>query len=160
MCELATIATVAGGSALISGGISAVSTYQQGQYQAKVAENSARVARWNRADALARGAEAAGRVRTIGSRASGAALARMAASNIDTTTGSPAGSLAATEANVQADVDAVRANAARQAWSLTNEAQDLHASARMARRGSILGAFGAGLGGVGQAAGTFASYNK
>jgi hypothetical protein len=59
-----------------------------------------------------------------------------------------------------ADVETAKYNAALEAWGYRSEAQEQGQRAKLARRQSILGAVGAGLGGLGGAFNVYAQYRR
>lgn len=158
MCEPMTIATV--GAMAIGTGISIYAKQQQGAAESKMAENNAKLARWQAEDATRQGAEDAAQVRSEGSNASAAATAAMAASGVETTTGSGATAIAAPAVDAAIAANNARTNAARRAWGYENESQDLSAQARMIRHGTFLGSVGQGLSGAASTASTGVSMWK
>lgn len=157
MCEAMTIAATT--AAVASTGIGIYSGIQSGRYNARVAENNAKIASWKRADVIRQGAEQASLIRAAGRRAEGSAIAATAANGIDTTVGSGAAAIATSGVNAELDAIQAKANAARAAWGLQNQAQDLQAQARLIRRSSILGAVGQGLGGAGSALSVYNTFH-
>lgn len=154
MCELATISAA---GALIGAGISAYGQAKAGEAQDQVARNNAMVAGWQRSDAIQRGQMEADAIRMEARTINAGAEAALGANNIESTTGSSANLFAVSSANAERDAALTRANAARRAWGLTNEAQDTVAQGRIAKRAGYLNALGTGLGGIGQAAGAYAN---
>lgn len=144
------IAAAAG--SLIGGGLGVVGALQQGSYDAKVAQNNARLARWQASAALAKGGREAGKIAEQGSRQNAAAMASAAGSGVELTSGSMANMFAGGEANVAADVETAKYNATLEAWGLKNEASQQIARAKQAKRSSILGAVSSGIGGIAGAA--------
>ena len=138
---------------LASTAVGIASQVQQGEYQAKQAQHNAKVAGWQRSDAVQRGAQEASRFERAGRSAAERGLAVGGAGGLDTTDGSIASLFDASAVNARLDAEAARASGHRQAWGFTNEAQDLQARARNARRAGILGGIGTGLSGFGQLVG-------
>jgi len=105
MCEPTVIATAT--TAAVGAGVSLYRSRQQ----AEVAQNNADLARQQAGMALQRGELAASAIEAQGRRQTSSALAQLAASGVETTTGSPAALLAQSEANAAADAEQARANA-------------------------------------------------
>lgn len=159
MCEpvtiaaLATAAASAGTGATVAGlsvgataalGAAAVamagSAYQasasqkaQAKYQGKVADNNALMAEYARQDANQRGGEAAVKAQQETRRLRGAQVTRLAANGLDLNSGTAAAILDDTDYFGQQDAQAIRNNAARQAWGYQVEGQNLTSSAEMYR---------------------------
>lgn len=155
MCEPVTIATV--GAIAAGTAISAYSQYKSGKFAEAQANTNATVAGYQRADAIQRGTYQAGEVMQEGRRVASSARAALAASGVDSNTGSPSSTVTTSLVNAGVDAERVKSQAARQAWGFANEEQDLRAQARSARSAGILGSLGTGLSGIGTAAGTYRS---
>lgn len=140
MCELATIATIA---SIAGTGMQAFGAYQTAQaqqassrYQARVAENNAKIGEWQAQDALRRGEQAETDQRRKAAQIKGAQTASMAARGIDISTGSALNILSDTDYLGEIDALTIRDNAKREAWGHrvgaqndTNNASMLRASA-------------------------------
>ncbi len=157
MCDVSIIMAVTAG---IGAAVTAASTgaqvaaqQQKAAYDEAVQKNNALVAKYKRADILQRGAAAAKQAEITGRRVAEDAYAQTGASGIDPTVGSAHNLLTASAINSGTDADTIRANAARQAWGLGNEEQDLLAGAANSKQAGFLGSLGTGIGGFGQAAG-------
>ncbi len=146
MCNA--VAAMAGVTAA-GAGLSIYSQVKQGGFDAKVAENNARIAGYQRAAALRAGESAASQVRDEGRRVTGAATAALAKGNVSSTVGSGADILATTEMMTAADAATAKANAAREAWGYGQQRRDSMAEAAMRKRAGIMGGIGTGLGAVG-----------
>lgn len=143
-----------GAAAMIGGTLLGMAAqYRQGNYDQQMALNNAMLTEYQRRDTLSRGGAEAGRVYAEGKNVGSEARAEIAAGNVD----GPSLDTAVLQSRYNAALDAarLRANAAREAWGYANQAQDLRAQARESKRAGILGAFGTGLSGAGQA---YASY--
>lgn len=128
MCEPMTIVAATG--ALASAAAGTAGAVRSANTQAAVARRNAELARQQRTDALARGKMAAGRARSAGRDAAATATAGLAASGVDVTSGSPAGTIATSLINAEMDADMAEANAARQAWGFEAQAQNAEAQAK------------------------------
>jgi hypothetical protein len=154
MCEPITMSAMAAAS--IAGGVAgAVGSIQKGNYEAAVARNNARVAKWQATDAARRGSEEAAGIRAEASRAGGTAMAQAGSSGVDVSSGSMANIFAAGAAEGAADAETAKYNATLEAWGYRNQSRELTARAKMIKRESVLSAFGSGLQGVGGAIGAF-----
>jgi hypothetical protein len=131
---IATVATMAVGT-----GVSLYAKSQAADYQRRVEQQNAALARQQGSRIQAAGLDQASEITAAGARAGGSVLSAMAANGVDTTTGSPANMFRANSANAAADAAKVRANANLQDWQLQNEANQHIANAEMIRRASILG---------------------
>lgn len=135
--------------------VGAAAQYRQGKFDQKVALNNATIADYQRRDVIQRGAADAARVEAEGRRFASDARTNIAAGNVEGT----ALDKAVLESSYNAALDAarLRANAARAAWGLKNEEDELRARARDAKEAGFLGAFGTSLSGGAQAASMYAS---
>ena len=121
--------------AVIGAGISAYSASEQADaqkkqlnYQAKVDANNAKIADWQRSDALQRGeADAQANMRQQ-AQLIGAQRATLAANGTDLNQGSSLDLLASTKFTGAADVNQIQNNAAREAWGFTVDAANTRAS--------------------------------
>lgn len=98
-------------------------------YQAKVADNNAQVARWQAADAEARGNTAAANVRRKYAALAGTQRASLAARGVDISDGSANAMLQDTAFFGAVDESTTRANAAREAWGYQVQAGNFASSA-------------------------------
>lgn len=144
MCEPMTIAAVGLGAGALVG---AAGQIRAGRFQAQVAENNARLAEYQRGDAIHRGAIEAKRLENAGQRMGEAA--RVLSGGAGVGGKSVDAQELASAANVARDATTIRANATRAAWGLTQQAQDYRAQGREAKMASYFGAAGQMLGGAG-----------
>lgn len=114
MCEPTTIALVA---TAISGTMSAVGAYQQGQVAKQVGRNNQIMAEYAAADALRRGEQEAQAVQRKAAQLKGSQRALMASKGLDLSSGTPADILDTTDFFAESDVNTVRYNAKKDAWS-------------------------------------------
>lgn len=155
MCELATVLMI--GSTLM-GGVSAI---QQGNaaaasanYNAQVSTMNAKIANENARDAQTRGATEEQAKRREVAQIAGKQKASMAANGIDVTFGSPLDLLVDTAMLGEVDALTIRSNAAREAYAYSTDAANntanakfQKASAKSAKKGGYMSAFGTVLGG-------------
>lgn len=128
--SLAVVATVAAGASAYQ----ATSTQKAvAGYQAKVADNNAQVARWQAADAQARGDTAAANVRRKYAGLVGSQRAALAARGLDIGDGSANAMLQDTAYFGALDESTTRANAAREAWGYQVQAGNFANSAAASR---------------------------
>lgn len=157
MCEPTTIALAIGaGASLVGTATSIAGGVMAGAAEERAARQEAAMLRQRASAAKQLGAEQAAQIRHEGRQIEGAGLAQAAASGVETTTGSVANVFKASQMNVAADAETVRYNTALEAWGLTSQARQREYQGYSARRASILGAVGAGFGGVAQAGGMLA----
>lgn len=130
---------------------------QQLQQRAAASQENQQLAEQQAADALQRGALAAGLQRTKGSQVIGAQRAGFAASGIDENSGSAAGVQAAARGMSELDAQTTLNNARRQAWGYQVTAQQYGEQAKLDQQGvsetgigSDLAAGGQLLGGLGR----------
>jgi len=121
--------------AVIGAGISAYSASEQADaqkkqlnYQAKVDANNAKIADWQRSDALQRGESDAQANMRQQAQLIGAQRATLAANGTDLNQGSSLDLLASTKFTGAADVNQIQNNAAREAWGFTVDAANTRAS--------------------------------
>lgn len=168
MCEGISASTIiyAIGAAAAAGtsAYTAVSTAdankQQANYQALVAENNAKIAQQQRADALNRGEIEAQNAMREQAKLIGQQRASLAANGVDVTQGSAVDILASTKFLGAQDVATIQSNAAREAWGYTVESGNYQAQSTLDKwRSSIInpGAQGA-LAGVGSLLTSASSY--
>lgn len=129
-------------------------------YQAQVDKNNATLLGYQASDVQQRGAQEARAAEVAGAQTQATARTEIAAGGIDPTSGSAANAITRSGINAGLDAARIRAQAAREAWGLKNEIQDLGASAKFRKKAGYLGALGTGLGGIGQAAGSYAASKK
>jgi hypothetical protein len=145
-------------STAISAGFQIASTVRANNAASQQAAANARLAGFQSADVTRQGAEQAAAIERSGRAAGAAALAAVGSNNVESTTGSVANMFAVGQANAAADAARARANAARAAWGVDQEQQDLLAQAQNARRRGFLSATQIGLEGLSQAGGRVAGY--
>ena len=149
---------------LVTGAVQADAQKKEGEANAAIAENNARLAE---ADADASNAMAtreseqqAWRTRAL----VGQQRAAIAANNLDPTFGTPSELMGETAMFGEVDQQTIRMNAARQAWGFNAQAQNFRTQGSMARwsgntqanatiLGSLASAANMGMGGMGGAAG-------
>jgi hypothetical protein len=109
--------------AVISAGISAYGASEQASaqkkaanYQAQVEANNAKIAAWQRTDAINRGEREAQNSMRERSAMIGKQRAALAANGVDLNQGSALDLLASTEFLGQEEVNTIQSNAAREAW--------------------------------------------
>lgn len=126
--------------AVISVGLAGASAYQAAStqeatanYQAKVADNNAQVARWQAADAEARGNTAAANVRRKYAAMAGSQRASLAARGLDISDGSANAMLQDTAYFGAVDEATTRTNAAREAWGYQVQGSNFASSAAASR---------------------------
>jgi hypothetical protein len=123
-------------------------------YRARVAENNARLAEYQRAGAIQRGAFEASRKVRQGRRIQARAKSIIGISGIEPTDGTAESPLFQTALAASADAQTIKANAARAAWGFDVQQTDLLAQAQQSRRAGFLGALGTGISGAARVAGT------
>lgn len=114
MCEPTTIALAA---TAISGTLSAVGAYQQGQVAKQVGRNNQIMAEYAAQDALRRGEQEAQAVQRKAAQLKGSQRALMAAKGLDLSSGTPADILDSTDFFAENDVNTARFNARKDAWA-------------------------------------------
>lgn len=112
------------------------SAKEQGQYQAKVAQNNAQVAEWQAADAKERGDTAAANVRRKYASLEGTQVASLAARGIDVSEGSANALLTDTSFFSDVDQRTTKANAAREAWGYQTQANNFASNAQFYQAGA------------------------
>lgn len=146
MCDIALAATA------ISGTISAVGQYQQGQVAKQVGRNNQIMAEYAAQDAQRRGELEAQQVQRQARALKGAQRATMAARGLDLGVGTQAEILDSTDFFGQSDASTARFNAQKEAWSYREQGKQSRFEGRAAARQGTLGAFGTLLGTTGQVA--------
>lgn len=135
--------------ALFGMGVSAIGTAQQGQANARTARQNARLARAAAEDALQRGEQEAGRIRTAGDVLVGRQVAAYGHAGVDVGSGTPAKTIAQTSAVAELDAQMARTNAFRRAWGYEQQARGLYQQARDLRSATYLNLVGTFVGGAG-----------
>ena len=137
MCEPVIVgAAIAATSAAIKIGTS----IRAANTEEKIAQNNAAMANLQQGLVKQEGTNEAARIEAQGRAAASSALAIGQANGIET----PAAGITSLY-NAQADAMAVRANAARRAWGIQNEAQDMLTQAKINRKAAALTGFATGL---------------
>lgn len=132
MCEPTTIMMGVAAVAAAYGAYSASeSSKAQAEYQSDMAENNAKVSKWQAEDAVARGGEAAIQQQRQAERVRGTQVARLASNGLDITSGTPLAILEDTMFFGQQDANTIRNNAAREAWGFQTQAASSAASSKM-----------------------------
>lgn len=147
---LPVIGAIALGTGAVAG---AVGQIQQGEEAKRAAEANARMAKMAAADARYRGGVQAGQARMQGSQVVAQQQALLGASGVDTGTGTAAQMAAVTRASAEVDALTLRNNAARQAYGLEAQADEMKRQGNAAQSAARWGAAGSLLGGAGQVAG-------
>lgn len=156
MCEPATIALAA---TAISGTMSAVGAYQQGQVAKQVGRNNAIMAEYAAQDALRRGEQEAQAVQRKAAQLKGSQRALMAAKGLDLSSGTPADILDSTDFFAENDVNTARFNARKDAWSSRAQGANARAQGDAAAKQANMTAFGTLLGTGGSVADKWLTYN-
>ena len=104
---------------------------------AVLAENNAKMAEWQRSDAIIREQSTENAVRLRGAAVKSTQLAVMAAGGIDTTVGSAQRVMLSTDVGVEQDVETVRANTAKEAFAYEAQAVDARNRAEIARNAFV-----------------------
>jgi hypothetical protein len=133
-----------------SAAMQAYSSYQQGQANAAQAQANEDLSRANTADALQRGADTAGDVRSQGSQVLGAQRAATAANNVELSSGGARNLFDSTQTDTEYDVGLARTNAAREAWGHKVETENYRLQKQYAQRASVLGPLAVGVGALGK----------
>lgn len=145
MC-LPALALASAGIAALGQGISAYSSYQQHGYEAKVANQNAKLSNAQALDAITRGQEEDRRNQQQTGRTIGSERAAMAANGVDITYGNAADVVGDTAMFGAEDSATIRANAMREAHGYEINAANFRSTALAARRAAtgalISGAFG------------------
>jgi hypothetical protein len=159
MCEIsaATAAWIAIGSTVATGLYTADVQKKQGQAQAEIDENNARLAQAEadnaNAQATRESEQQAWRTRAL----IGQQRAAIAANNIDPTLGTPSEILGETAMFGEVDQQTIRQNAARQAWGFNAQATNYRNQGGLARWGGNQQAKGTILGSLASAASIYGS---
>lgn len=143
----------------ISSLVSLIGTATQASGQAQAAGAQADALRRNQtllklqeADAAQRGREAAGAMRTQGSRTIAKARVAAAASGVDVSVGSPLEALEDTRLMTELDAQRIQNNAAREVWGYKQQGRQLREQEEAVRRNGRGAVFGSLLSGAGQLA--------
>lgn len=102
-------------------------------YQAKVAANNAQIARWQASDAITRGQAEAGRQQLKTRQLKGTQRAMMAARGVDLGEGSALNILSDTDFMGALDANQITDNAAKEAWSYQQEANNASSNSEVLR---------------------------
>lgn len=144
-------------ASLAGTGMSIAGQAQQAAIQSKIAANNAKVSEYQAQSALAAGERDAQAVARKGSQLEGAQRARMAASGLDISDGTPAALLDQTNFFTQQDVATTRDNAKKAAWAAQAQASGYQAQAGYS---PLLASSGSMLTGAGQVADKWYTYTK
>lgn len=131
MCDPITAFAVAAGVGAYGAYSSSQSAKAQAEYQAEVERNNAKIAAYQRDDAIARGGEEANRVQREAERMRGAQVVRLASNGLDISSGTPLAMIEDTVFFGQEDAATARNNAAREAWGYDVQRHNALASASM-----------------------------
>lgn len=153
MCELVTIASVAGMA------LSAGAAYQQGQVAKQVGRNNQIMAEYAAQDAVRKGEEDAIAVQRRASAIKGAQRAKLAASGVDLEIGTAGELQDQVDFFSQGDQNMARTNAARDAWSMRARGSQAAAEGDAGARTGNLQAFGTALSTGSSVAGKWYSMN-
>lgn len=153
MCDPGTLMLVAGGVQALGQIQSGIYASQTARYGAKVAESNKQMAREAAADAIVQGQEEQRQLgREVADRV-GAQVARMAANNIDITTGSAARTIEDTKMIGREDSKAISENIRRRVkarqidvWNFESEKRARKSEARQAIIGTAFGVASTALG--------------
>ncbi|WP_196297481.1 hypothetical protein [Xanthomonas albilineans] len=161
MCEIttATAAWLAIGATVATGAYAADQQHKQGQAQAEIDENNARLAQAEadnvNAQATRESEEQAWRTRAL----IGQQRAAIASNNIDPTLGTPSEILGETAMFGEVDQQTIRQNAARQAWGYSAQATNYRNQGSIARWSGNSQATGTILGSLASAASIYGGAN-
>lgn len=159
MCAVAAVPWVIAAITAASAVYSADQQHKQGQYQADVAEQNAKLDKQQAANASALGDYASDQARIRGNLARGNQLASFAANNVDSTTGSAADILGDTAMFTAQDERQARTNAALKSYGFQVQAlSDQGASAYAKAQGNAQ-ATGTLINGAAQAYGSYNRYS-
>lgn len=144
----------------VGAGLSAFSSYSQGKYNARVAQNNALQADWAAEDAIERGRTEEMRHRLKVSQLKGEQRAGTASRGFGVESGSAIDQLADTAEFGEMDALIIRNNYQREAVGYSNQAAGYRAEAKAAKSAGILGAAGSLLSGGARVADTWYQYKK
>jgi hypothetical protein len=151
-----------GATAPIAMGVGTLMSYQAqieaGKANKTINEYNARVSDAQATDALARGEETAGLIRSDARRVTGAQRASLAGQGIDLSSGSAVDIQNDTAVQSERDVRTAQANAAREAWGFKAQAKGQRMAGKYAYQGAIANANGSLLTGAAQTAGMWQDY--
>lgn len=145
-------AAVAAAAAAAGTATSIVSQQRAAAARARQAENNARIAEFQKSDAIQRGAFEARRRVIQGRRVASRAEALIGVSGVEAT-GSALNPLQRIAVNASLDAQTIKANAARAAWGFGVQSSNLLDQARDVRQAGILGSIGTGISGAASVAG-------
>ncbi len=120
----AAIAVVTAGLTAYSASEQASAQKKAANYQAQVEANNAKIAAWQRTDAINRGEVEAQKSMRERSQLIGKQRAALAANGVDLNQGSALDLLASTEFLGQEEVNTIQSNAAREAWGYQIQGQN------------------------------------
>lgn len=139
---MAVLTALAVGTVVASAVMQARAAHQSGKAQQGAAESSAQQQEWNARiadvqaqDAITRGREAEGQLRTQTRGLIGSQRAGFAGQGLDISVGSPVDVQGDTAYLGELDAQTLRANAAREAWGYRVEGADRRMAADIARKG-------------------------
>lgn len=155
MCEPTTLLIAATALSAVGSGVAGYGSYQQGQFNQKISEQNAAMARRNAEDSLRRGNLAEAQHRREVDALKSSQKVGFAANNVVISSGSPLSVLQSTAEQGELDALTIRTNAERQAAGFTMDAQNSllqgKLSAMQGKYGLAEGALNAGstiIGGV------------
>lgn len=157
---MTTAQMIALGASVASAGISAVGAVNQASASRKIAANNAQMAEIAAQDAVRRGEQDALAVQRKGAALKSAQRVNLASKGLDLTYGTAADLQDQTDFFTQSDVATTRDNARRDAWNLRARGQGMLAQGRADALNAQYAAAGSLLGGAGQVADKWYSYNK
>jgi hypothetical protein len=172
MAAASTTAIVAIAATVVSAAVSAYGAVQQGnaaknaaEYQSAVNRNNQQVAEWQAGDAIRRGEEAERQHRLRVAGVIGKQKSSMAANGVDLSSGSPLDIIGDTALFAELDALTIRSNAEREAYGYRVQSSNFAANSRLnlmqgsqAQTAGMIGAGATLLGGMGQAAGSWAKF--
>lgn len=153
MCAPAVVA----GVVVAGAAVQMYSQWRSAKAEQNAQEANAKMFGYQIVDATQQGAYEAKRIENEGRATGNAARAAINANGIDSSSGSAADIITTSAVNAAADAARVKANTARAVWGFKAEQSMAKSRARQAGSAGWLGALGAGLSGVGQAAGAYAA---
>lgn len=132
---------------------------KRGQAESEAAKQNALLIQQQRSDALRLGASDARRAEIEGRKVAGGAKTAIAKNGIELS-GSASNLVSASEASAQADAATARANAARKAFGLDIEEDNVRRRGAAARQAGVLGSLGTGLSAIGKVGSFYVSESK
>ena len=158
MCEPATLALFAAGTAAASTAVTTATAYQGARNQKAVANYNAQIAEQNAQDAERQGDEEASKVRRQYAQVGGQQRAGFAAKGIDFESGSAADALDQTDFFSQVDQGLAKSNADKAAWNTRAQKKGYEFQASSINPGHVAGA--TLLAGASDVAGKWYSYKS